>query len=128
MHHLYSRLDPAWQITLIASTRIPDRLQPLLEDGLVDDVIRQLKSGKEAAVYLVRCGREIRCAKVYKEANKRSFRQAVEYREGRKVKNSRRQRAMDKGSRYGRQEKEFAWQSAEAVSYTHLTLPTSDLV
>jgi RIO kinase 1 len=76
-------------------------------------VIRQLKSGKEAAVYLVRCGREIRCAKVYKEANKRSFRQAVEYQEGRKVKNSRRQRAMEKGSRYGRQEKESAWQSAE---------------
>ncbi len=62
---------------------------------------------------MVRCGREIRCAKVYKEANKRSFRQAVEYQEGRKVKSSRRQRAMDKGSRYGRQEKESAWQSAE---------------
>jgi RIO kinase 1 len=61
----------------------------------------------------VRCGEEIRCAKVYKEANKRSFRQAVQYTEGRKVKNSRRARAMDKGSRYGRREQEEAWLSAE---------------
>lgn len=76
-------------------------------------MIRQLKSGKEATVYLVRCGTGIRCAKVYKEANKRSFRQAVEYQEGRKVKNSRRARAMEKGSRYGRREKESAWQCAE---------------
>jgi RIO kinase 1 len=93
--------------------KIPPRIAPLIEAGLVDDVIRQLQSGKEAAVYLVRCGAEIRCAKVYKEANKRSFRQAVEYQEGRRVKNSRRARAMQKGSRFGRQEKESAWQSAE---------------
>ncbi|OGT20428.1 MAG: kinase [Gammaproteobacteria bacterium RBG_16_57_12] len=93
--------------------KIPSSIKPLIEDGLVDDVIRQLKSGKEATVYLVRCGGEIRCAKVYKEANKRSFRQAVEYQEGRKVKNSRRARAMEKGSRYGRKEKESAWQCAE---------------
>ena len=70
-------------------------------------------SGKEAVVYIVRCGEEIRCAKVYKEANKRSFRQAVQYTEGRKVKNSRRARAMEKGSRYGRKEQEEAWQHAE---------------
>lgn len=93
--------------------KIPSSIEPLIDDGLVDDVIRQLKSGKEASVYLVRCGTEIRCAKVYKEANKRSFRQAVEYQEGRKVKNSRRARAMAKGSSYGRKEKESAWQSAE---------------
>jgi len=97
----------------IATIKIPPRIAPLIEDGLVDDVIRQLQSGKEAAVYLVRCGTEIRCAKVYKEANKRSFRQAVEYQEGRRVKNSRRARAMEKGSRFGRQEKESAWQNAE---------------
>ena len=93
--------------------KTPKRIQPLLEEGLVDEVMRKLMSGKEADVYVVRCGAEIRCAKVYKEANKRSFRQNVQYTEGRKVKNSRRARAMEKGSRYGREEQEHAWQSAE---------------
>ena len=64
--------------------KIPKRLQPLIEDGLVDEVICQLMSGKEAMIYMVRCGSEIRCAKVYKEATKRSFKKAVQYREGRK--------------------------------------------
>ncbi|MEQ1598080.1 MAG: PA4780 family RIO1-like protein kinase [Methylotenera sp.] len=93
--------------------KIPHRLQPLLEDGLIDDVTRQLMSGKEAMVFVVRCGDEVRCAKVYKEANKRSFRQSVDYTEGRKVKNSRQARAMQKGSKYGRESQEAAWQSAE---------------
>lgn len=93
--------------------KIPKRLEPLIEDGIIDDVIRQLMSGKEATVYVVRCGEEIRCAKVYKEANKRSFRQSVDYTEGRKVKNSRQARAMEKGSKYGKQAQEEAWQSAE---------------
>ena len=93
--------------------KIPKRLQPLAEEGLIDEVVRQLMSGKEAVVYVVRCGGEIRCAKVYKEANKRSFRQAVQYTEGRKVKNSRRARAMEKGSRFGREQQEEAWLSAE---------------
>ncbi|MDP2964155.1 MAG: PA4780 family RIO1-like protein kinase [Sulfurimicrobium sp.] len=93
--------------------KIPNRLQPLVEDGLVDDVVRQLMSGKEAMVFVVRCGDDVRCAKVYKEANKRSFRQSVDYTEGRKVRNSRQARAMEKGSRYGRQAQEEAWQSAE---------------
>lgn len=93
--------------------KTPSRLQPLVVDGLVDTVLRQLMSGKEATVYVVQCGDEIRCAKVYKEANKRSFRQAVDYTEGRKIKNSRQARAMQKGSRYGRQEQEAAWQHAE---------------
>lgn len=93
--------------------KTPKRLEPLIEDGLVDDVIRQLMSGKEATVYVVRCGEEIRCAKVYKEANKRSFRQSVDYTEGRKVKSSRQARAMAKGSKYGKQAQEEAWQSAE---------------
>jgi len=78
--------------------KIPERLKPLVEDGLVDDVIRQLMSGKEATVYVVRCGDDVRCAKVYKEANQRSFRQSVDYTEGRKTKNSRQARAMEKGS------------------------------
>ena len=93
--------------------KIPPRLQPLLEDGLIDDVIRQLMSGKEAMVFVVMCGDEVRCAKVYKEANKRSFRQSVDYTEGRKTKNSRQARAMQKGSKYGRESQEAAWQNAE---------------
>ncbi len=93
--------------------KIPARLQPLLEDGLIDAVVRQLKSGKEAMVFAVRCGDEIRCAKVYKEANKRAFRQAVDYTENRKTKNSRRVRAMEKRTKYGRKAQEEAWQSAE---------------
>ncbi len=93
--------------------KIPQRLQPLLEDGLIDDVTRQLMSGKEAMVFVVLCGEEVRCAKVYKEANKRSFRQSVDYTENRKVKNSRQARAMAKGTRYGREAQEEAWQSAE---------------
>jgi RIO kinase 1 len=93
--------------------KIPARLQPLLEDGLIDDVTRQLMSGKEAMVFVVICGDEVRCAKVYKEANKRSFRQSVDYTEGRKTKNSRQARAMQKGSKYGRESQEAAWQSAE---------------
>ena len=93
--------------------KIPLRLQPLVEDGLIDDVTRQLMSGKEAMVFVVVCGGEVRCAKVYKEANKRSFRQSVDYTEGRKTKNSRQARAMQKGSKYGRESQEAAWQSAE---------------
>lgn len=95
------------------SMKIPKRIIPLVEDGVIDEVLRQLMSGKEATVYVVRCGDEIRCAKVYKEAAKRSFKQAVEYQEGRKGRNSRRQRAMEKGSRYGRKQQEEAWHNAE---------------
>jgi RIO kinase 1 len=91
----------------------PKRLQPLIEEGLIDSVVRQLMSGKEATVYVVRCGGETRCAKVYKEATQRSFRQAVDYTENRKVKNTRQARAMAKGTRFGRQAQEAAWQSAE---------------
>lgn len=93
--------------------KIPKRIQPLVDDGLVDEVITQLMSGKEATVYMVRCGDEIRCAKVYKEANKRSFKKAAQYQEGRKSRNSRRARAMEKGSKYGRNQQEQAWQNAE---------------
>ncbi|MCL1146253.1 serine protein kinase RIO [Shewanella marinintestina] len=93
--------------------KTPKRLQPLVDEGLIDEVIRPLMSGKEADVYIVRCGDDVRCAKIYKEADKRSFKKAVEYREGRKGRNSRRTRAMEKGSNYGRQEQEQAWQNAE---------------
>lgn len=93
--------------------KVPKRLQPLVEDGLVDEVKSQLMSGKEAQIYVVRCGDAIRCAKVYKEAKQRSFKQAVQYQEGRKVKNSRRARAMEKRTRYGQKESEQAWLNAE---------------
>ncbi len=93
--------------------KTPKRLTTLVEEGLVDEVLGQLMSGKEATVYIVRCGEHIRCAKVYKEANQRSFRKATSYQEGRKVKNSRQARAMEKGSRYGRQMQEEVWQNAE---------------
>ena len=93
--------------------RVPARLQPLLEEGVIDGVVRQLMSGKEAMVFVVRVGSDVRCAKVYKEADRRSFRQAVEYTENRKTKNSRQARAMAKGTRFGRESQERAWQSAE---------------
>ena len=93
--------------------KAPKRLQALIDEGLIDSVQRQLMSGKEAMVFVVRCGDETRCAKVYKEADQRSFRQAVDYTENRKVKNTRQARAMAKGTRFGRQAQEAAWQSAE---------------
>ncbi len=91
----------------------PKRLQSLIEEGLIDTVVLQLMSGKEAAVYVVRRGDETLCAKVYKEATHRSFRQAVDYTENRKTKNSRQARAMAKGTKYGRESQEAAWQSSE---------------
>ena len=100
--------------------RVPPRLQPLVDDGLIDTVVRQLMSGKEAMVFVVRRGDETLCAKVYKEADKRSFRQAVDYTENRKTKNSRQARAMAKGSRYGRAAQEQAWQSAEVDALRRL--------
>ena len=93
--------------------KAPPRLQALVDEGLIDTVVRQLMSGKEAMVYVVRCGDDTRCAKIYKEATQRSFRQAVDYTENRKVKNSRQARAMAKGTKFGRQAQEAAWQSAE---------------
>ena len=93
--------------------KAPPRLQSLLEEGLIDSVVRQLMSGKEAMVFVVQCGDETRCAKVYKEATHRSFRQAVDYTENRKVKNTRQARAMAKGTKFGREATEAAWQSAE---------------
>lgn len=93
--------------------KTPPRLQSLVEEGLIDTVVRQLMSGKEAMVFVVRRGDETLCAKIYKEATNRSFRQAVDYTENRKTKNSRQARAMAKGTRFGRQAQEAAWQSAE---------------
>ncbi|NOT84641.1 MAG: serine protein kinase RIO [Methylococcaceae bacterium] len=93
--------------------KTPKRLEPLVENGLVDEVLSQLMSGKEAQVFIVRCGEYIRCAKVYKEANQRSFKQAAQYQEGRTVRNTRRARAMSKRTSFGQKEQEEAWLSAE---------------
>jgi RIO kinase 1 len=100
--------------------KIPKRLRPLVEEGVIDSVMRQLMSGKEAMVFVVRCGTQSRCAKVYKEADKRSFRQAVDYTENRKTRNSRQARAMAKGTRFGREAQEQAWQSAEVAALFRL--------
>ncbi|WP_461521815.1 PA4780 family RIO1-like protein kinase [Porticoccus sp.] len=93
--------------------KVPKRIQPLVDIGLVNEVICQLMSGKEATVYIVRCGDDIRCAKVYKDSAQRSFKKAVQYQEGRKDRNSRRARAMGKGTKFGRRQQEETWQNAE---------------
>ena len=93
--------------------KIPKALEPLIEDGVIDEVIRSLKSGKEASVYVVRCGSEVRCAKVYKDMGQRSFQQRAQYQEGRKVRGSRQERAMRRSTRFGRKEAEAAWKNTE---------------
>ncbi len=101
--------------------KIPASLQPLIEDGIIDEVIRPLKSGKEATVYLVRSGSEKRCAKVYRDMAQRSFQKRAQYQEGRKVRGSRQARAMQKSTRFGRQEQEAAWKNAEVDALYQLT-------
>lgn len=93
--------------------KIPKRLQPLVDDGVIDEVMSRLMSGKEADIFIVRCGDNVRCAKVYKESVKRSFKKAAQYQEGRKVRSGREARAMGKRSSYGRQQQEKIWQNAE---------------
>lgn len=93
--------------------RVPDRLISLVEDGIVERVLRPLMSGKEAQVYLVIAGGEERVAKVYKESSQRLFRHRSGYTEGRRTRNSRDQRAMGRGSKHGRTRDEASWQTAE---------------
>ncbi len=93
--------------------RTPESLQALIDDGVIDEVLRPLKSGKEAAVYVVRSGDDVRCAKVYKDMAQRSFQQRVQYQEGRKVRGSREARAQAKSSKYGRKQQETAWKNTE---------------
>lgn len=101
--------------------KVPKRLQPLVDDGLINEVISRLMSGKEADIFIVRCGNNIRCAKVYKEAVKRSFKKAAQYQEGRKVRSGRRARAMEKRSNYGRKQQEEIWQNAEVDALSRLS-------
>lgn len=93
--------------------KTPRGLEPLIEDGVIDEVLRSLKSGKEASVYVVRCGTDVRCAKVYKDMGQRSFQQRAQYQEGRKVRGSRQSRAMRRSTRFGRKELETAWKNTE---------------
>ena len=93
--------------------KTPQGLQALIDDGVIDEVMRPLKSGKEAAVYVVRAGDDVRCAKVYKDMAQRSFKQRVQYQEGRKVRGSREARAIGKASKYGRKQQETAWKNTE---------------
>jgi RIO kinase 1 len=93
--------------------KTPTALQPLIDEGVIDEVIRSLKSGKEATVYLVRTGAQTRCAKVYRDMGQRSFQRRAQYQEGRKVRGSRQARAMNKSTRFGRSEQEAAWKNAE---------------
>ncbi len=93
--------------------KTPKGLQPLIDDGVIDEVLRSLKSGKEATVYIVRSGTQVRCAKVYKDMAQRSFQKRTQYQEGRKVRGSRQTRAMSKSTRFGRKEQEAAWKNAE---------------
>jgi RIO kinase 1 len=93
--------------------RTPPGLQALIDDGIIDAVLRPLKSGKEAAVYVVQRGDEVLCAKVYKDMAQRSFQARVQYQEGRKVRGSRAMRAMGKATKFGRKEQETAWKNTE---------------
>ena len=93
--------------------KTPAGLQPLIDDGVIDEVLRSLKSGKEATVYVVRTGSQVRCAKVYRDMGQRSFQKRAQYQEGRKVRGSRQARAMSKSTRFGRKEQESAWKNAD---------------
>ena len=101
--------------------KTPASLQPLIDDGVIDEVIRSLKSGKEATVYLVRSGAHTRCAKVYRDMAQRSFQKRAKYQEGRKVRGSRQARAISKSTRFGRSEQEAAWKNAEVDALYKLT-------
>ena len=107
------RLRQALQHPTKGSMKTPSGLQPLIDDGVIDEVIRSLKSGKEATVYIVRTGTELRCAKVYRDMAQRSFQKRAQYQEGRKARGSRQARAMNKSTRFGRKEQEAAWKNAE---------------
>jgi RIO kinase 1 len=100
--------------------KTPSGLQPLIDDGIIDEVVRSLKSGKEATVYVVRSGGDLRCAKVYRDMTQRSFQKRAQYQEGRKIRGSRQARAMSKSTRFGRAEQEAAWKNAEVEALYQL--------
>lgn len=93
--------------------KIPGELKSLIDDGIIQAVLRPLKSGKEASVYVVQVGTAVRCAKVYKNATQRSFQQRAQYHEGRSGRGSRQNRAIGRRTRFGREAEEAAWKNAE---------------
>jgi len=103
--------------------KVPKGLQPLIDDGVIDEVVRSLKSGKEATVYVVRSGTDLHCAKVYRDMAQRSFQKRVRYQEGRKVRGSRETRAMNRSTRFGRREQEHEWKNAEVDALYRLVAP-----
>lgn len=113
-------ITPLRRPCLRDTVKTPAQLQELIDDGVIDEVLRPLKSGKEAAVYVVRSGDEVRCAKVYKDMAQRSFQQRVQYQEGRKVRGSRESRAIGKASKYGRKQQETAWKNTEVEALYQL--------
>jgi RIO kinase 1 len=116
-----TRIGPRPGSALEEAMKTPQGLQALIEDGVIDEVVRSLKSGKEATVYVVRCGAELRCAKVYRDMGQRSFQKRARYQEGRKVRGSRQARAMGKSTSFGRREQESAWKNAEVDALYQLT-------
>jgi len=100
--------------------KIPKGLQALADDGKIDKVVRQLKSGKEASVYVVTCGDQIRCAKLYKDAEHRGFHKLAAYQEGRKARGSRDARALARRGRHGRKMQETEWTNAEVTALYRL--------
>jgi len=100
--------------------KIPKGLQALVDDGKIDAVVRQLKSGKEASVYVVRCGDQIRCAKLYKDAEHRGFHKLAAYQEGRKARGSRDARALARRGRHSRKMQETEWTNAEVTALYRL--------
>jgi RIO kinase 1 len=103
--------------------KTPKGLQALIDDGRIDAVLRQLKSGKEASVFVVACGEQIRCAKVYKDAEHRGFHKLAAYQEGRKTRGSRDARALSKRGRHGKRMQESEWTNAEVTALYRLATP-----
>lgn len=101
--------------------KIPARLESLHLNGLLDEVVYQLMSGKEAEVFVVRSGDILRCAKIYKDAKNRSFKKKTDYTEGRKVRDSRQARAMSNKSKFGKEEAENEWQQTEVNALAMLS-------
>ena len=102
-------------------------LEPLIEDGLIEDVIRPIKSGKEAVVYCCRApqamGGELIAAKIYRPVERRSFKRDAVYQQGRERgvrPDARTLRALGKKTAHGRVHKFSAWIAHEMRTLTLL--------
>jgi RIO kinase 1 len=84
-------------------------LQRLYEARKINDLLAELKSGKEATVYLVDGPEGLMAAKIYADLEVRSFKNDAEYREGRFVGDSRTARAITRRSRFGLSAQQNLW-------------------